>query len=181
MSTERRGPDRTDIVSLVRPWATAWGMPGMEEAVRIRFSRRMTRDLGRSWPERGEIAIKHALLTASDVELHSVICHEVAHIAAFHLYGKRVPPHGDEWAELVRIAGHIPAAHVKVRKVPSTGNEIAASSLRRPRELVTHICPVCQTERRARRVISAWRCAECIAAGLDGKLQIRRRQTAASV
>jgi hypothetical protein len=38
-----------------------------------------------------------------------------------------------------------------------------------------HWCPVCQSSRQARRPVKAWRCAACVAAGLDGKLEITRR------
>ena len=38
-----------------------------------------------------------------------------------------------------------------------------------------HWCPVCQSSRQARRPVKAWRCAACVAAGLDGRLEITRR------
>ena len=42
---------------------------------------------------------------------------------------------------------------------------------------VDHWCPVCQSSRKARRPVKAWRCAACVAAGLDGTLEIARRTT----
>jgi hypothetical protein len=38
-----------------------------------------------------------------------------------------------------------------------------------------HWCPVCQSSRQARRPVKAWRCAACVAVGLDGTLEITRR------
>ncbi len=99
-----------------------------------------------------------------------VLCHEAAHIAAYHLYGRNARPHGAEWAALVRAAGFSPASSFH----SSQPTEREAALRRRPRHpstrLVAHVCPVCQTERLARRVVRGWRCAECVAAGLDGHL-----------
>jgi hypothetical protein len=36
-----------------------------------------------------------------------------------------------------------------------------------------HRCPVCQSVRLARRRMTAWRCAECVEAGLNGVIDIR--------
>ncbi|HLE72474.1 MAG TPA: hypothetical protein VJH87_22540 [Vicinamibacteria bacterium] len=44
------------------------------------------------------------------------------------------------------------------------------------RELHGHRCPVCQLFRAARRLMSRWRCAACVASGLEGRLSITRHE-----
>ncbi len=57
-------------------------------------------------------------------------------------------------------------------KLPSPTNARAKP----PRNsLDTHRCPVCHLSWTAKRRMRRWRCAECVAAGLDGTLDIRQR------
>ena len=170
--------EQPDFAMLIRPWAKRWGLPGIESGIRVRYSGRLHRSLGRSWPTRGEIVLHPGLQQAKREELAMVLCHEAAHIAAYQLYGRAASPHGPEWAALVRSAGYAP-----VTSTPAVGASASSSSpraiTRSIRRLVLHRCPVCQTERIARRVVSGWRCAECVAAGLEGRLETTVRTVSA--
>ena len=165
--------EKPDFSQLIRPWARRWGLPGIEAGIRVRYSRRLQRSLGRSCPERGEIVLHHQLQKAVLADLALVVCHEAAHIAAYQLYGASATPHGHEWATLVSLAGYAPTislselGDIKHREKLSTG-------ARPTTKLVVHRCPVCQTERLARRVVKGWRCAECVVAGLEGRLETIR-------
>jgi predicted SprT family Zn-dependent metalloprotease len=156
----------------MRPWAHHWGLPGLEGGIRVRFDGHLRRSLGRCRPDRGEISLHPALAEAAPREVAAVLCHEVAHVAAFHLYGAAVPPHGPEWAALVAAVGHAPVTAKALQGADTTRPAQAPRVQPSARRNVLHICPVCQTARLARRVVHGWRCAECVAAGLDGKLEI---------
>ena len=169
---------RANFAALMRPWTARWGLPGLEYGIRVRFSRRLHRTLGRCRPERGEIVLHAALQDAPTRRLASVLCHEAAHIAAYQLFGSGANPHGEEWATLVHAAGFRPAVRASLR---SSADNTPRVSRRTPmRGLVVHRCPVCQTERVAKQVVRGWRCAECVAAGLEGLLvsSVRERTPA---
>lgn len=114
---------------------------------------------GREWRLRGE-----------------VLCHEAAHIAVRTLRGSSASPHGREWQALMQRAGFRPRAKVPTSRVAarkSTPGRPPAPGAP-PRFLYQHRCAVCQFTRVARRAVPHWRCAACVAAGLDGALIITR-------
>jgi len=164
-----------DLPSWVRQaaadWSALWGAPGLESLVTLEISRRMTRTLGRCYLERRLIRLPERLLQAPQTLIKEALCHELAHIAVHELNGKGCRPHGSEWAALMRAAGFEPRA-----RLPEVPGQLPAP-VRRPRRryIYIHRCPVCQGERVARRAVRRWRCAECSAAGLDGRLEIWRR------
>jgi len=57
---------------------------------------------------------------------------------------------------------------------PTDQNGERPAKPKAPSPLYDHWCPVCQSSRVGRRPVKAWRCAACVAAGLDGKLEITR-------
>jgi SprT protein len=73
----------------------------------------MTRSLGRCYPDRKLIRIARFVLDESEVVFQEVLCHEAAHVAAFHLHGQTIRPHGREWKTLIQIAGYPPSARYK--------------------------------------------------------------------
>lgn len=160
-----------DFAALIRPWAKQWGLPGIEAGISVRFSTRLKRSLGRSWPRRGEIVLHPKLRDAKPTDLAMVVCHEAAHIASYQLYGGKAAPHGAEWAALVSSVGFAPVTRVSalgaIQVAPKSRGPLQPTA----RRLVLHRCPVCQSKRVARRIVSGWRCAECVAAGLDGLLE----------
>jgi predicted SprT family Zn-dependent metalloprotease len=156
---------------LVDRWASLWGVPGLGSKVTVEFSSRMTRSLGRCYPERRLIRLSESLIRAPRPVFLETLCHELAHVAVRELNGSRTRPHGPAWAALMREAGFKPRA-----RLPYTCSELPSIKKEpRQRYLYVHRCPVCQVERIARRAVRRWRCRACWEAGLDGKLEIHRR------
>jgi predicted SprT family Zn-dependent metalloprotease len=152
---------------LLRRWTRLWGLPGLEDALTITFSPRLQRALGRCVPAQGRITLHTSLASARVDKVAAVLCHEAAHVGAFMLHGRRIRPHGAEWAALVQSAGFLP--HVSVRRRAVTGTAQAQHS---PAFRFEHRCPVCHNQRWARRSVPQWRCAECVAAGLEGRFVV---------
>jgi ribosomal protein L37AE/L43A len=106
------------------------------------------------------------------------VTHEAAHAATRH-GAEHQPPHGPGWRALMARAGYPEAKGARRR----CSKEAAGSPRRKhqpkaenaPATLYDHWCPVCQSSRVGRRPVKAWRCAACVAVGLDGSLEITRR------
>lgn len=173
----RRVPTRVAAPPLEHPyrewltqWASLWSVPDLPSKTHIVFSRRLTAALGRCTPQSGSIRLNPGLLEAPTETLREVVCHEAAHVAAWLLHGRRARPHGPEWKDLMRLAGYEP--HVRWAE----GSVPLGVRRRRPSTLTyVHACPVCGASWSAKRRVSRWRCAACLDAGLDGKLEITTR------
>lgn len=152
----------------MKQWTSTWGVPGLEDAVDISFSTRLSQSLGRCSPSTGRIVLSESLRGRPSAEIADALCHELAHVAAFLLYGGVVHAHGREWMELVRGVGFTPRVY---RGVPRSGATRAVSVRRRSLRF-EHRCPVCQAARVARRPVLRWRCAECWAVGLSGEMVV---------
>ena len=151
--------------SRIAQLADLWSMPDLAACVSVRFSNRLTRSLGRADAATGRIAL--ATFLENDPPLRdAALCHELAHLAAFRLVGRSERPHGPTWQRLVRTAGHEPTLKLAV-----DANEMGERAPMQ-RQRFTHLCPVCQFTRTASRPMRSWRCADCVAAGLDGRLEI---------
>jgi SprT protein len=164
---ELSGVDSRRIGALLRRWAREWGLTELPADIRIAYNPRLRRSLAKCSPRTGTISLNPLLTTAPPAKLAEVLCHEVAHVAAFRLYGRTVRPHGPEWAHLVRSAGYEP----HLRAPPLDEN---ARRRRSPR-VYEHVCPICQQAWRARRSVRQWRCGDCLNAGLSGELVISKR------
>lgn len=70
----------------------------------------MIRSLGRCYPDRRLIRIARFVLEESEDLFQEVLCHEAAHVVAYHLHGHAIRPHGREWKALVQMAGYPPSA-----------------------------------------------------------------------
>ncbi len=146
--------------------AALWGLPGLAGRARIELSARLKTSLARSYPKAALIRLNGVLLNPSYCDLVAeVLCHELAHLAVYELFGPGRKPHGLEWQALVEKAGFSPRLRIRL----PAGQLQPATRVRQDRVL-EHRCPVCQTVRVAVRRVPQWRCAECVAAGLDGKL-----------
>ena len=164
-----------ELRSMVERWGRLWGLSDLADSVTVEFSRRLRTSLGRCRPASGLVRLAERLQDGDAGLLEEVLCHELAHVAAFRLHGPRIRPHGPEWKALVSDAGFSPRTRLvgEAYGVPPVP----------PRFLYEHRCPVCQARRVARRTVRAWRCAECLVAGLSGELTITRippREEAAS-
>jgi len=158
----------------MKSWTAVWGLPGLEDAVDISFSARLKHSLGRCTPATGRIVLSESLRAAHVARVADALCHELAHVAAFVLYGRSVKAHGSEWAQLVHDAGLTPRTHRPVQRASAS----QVKPIRRRAWMYEHRCPVCQTVRLARRPVTRWRCAECSAAGLPGEMLVTLRATA---
>jgi SprT protein len=151
-------------------WLHTWDTPDLATQTRIELSPRLTRSLGRCYPDRRLIRIASHVAQSTNGLLHEVLCHELAHLAARELHGPRIRPHGPEWKALMRAAGYDPKT-----KLPSPDGAPRRRGRRsRYVYLYVHRCPVCQLSRTAKRVVRRWRCAACVDAGLPGELVITR-------
>ena len=159
----------SEATSSLHHWLHLWNTPELAARTTIEWSPRLTRSLGRCYPERRLIRLASFLDEAPNGLLEEVLCHELAHVAARELHGTRIRPHGPEWKALMRDAGYEPKT-----RLPLPANVRGTRNHRR-RYLYIHRCPVCQRSRTAKRAVRRWRCAACVAEGLDGTLDISRR------
>jgi predicted SprT family Zn-dependent metalloprotease len=159
----------SSILAPLKRWFSLWGLTGFEQYTTVCFSGRLRRVFGRCYARRRQITVAARLKEMQPSLLEEVLCHEVAHLAVFELFGENCRPHGPEWAQLMRTAGYEP----RIRLVLDAAGIPAPDT--RPRYTYLHYCPVCQSERVARRPVRSWRCADCVTLGLHGRLEIRRR------
>ncbi len=81
----------------------------LDTAVDVVWNGKLTTTAGRAFQQRGRIELNPTLLARAPDQLPIVLAHEAAHIAAFRLFGPRIPAHGRHWRSLMRLAGHEPA------------------------------------------------------------------------
>lgn len=161
-----------EIRALIEGWGSAWGLPHLASEVHVSFTSRLTRSLGRCRPSTGRISLQTSLQQSKRSQLAEVLCHELAHIAVWQMFGSHAKPHGPEWQRLVSDAGY--DSEVRARRFAPASSVTPPTSRSR---LYEHRCPVCQSVRFARRPVGRWRCAECVDAGLTGELVITRHQS----
>lgn len=124
----------------------------------------MTRSLGRAFPQRKLIRLRHDLRVQPRDILRHVLVHELAHLVAWDTCGPAIRPHGPEWRALMHQAGLKPSVTLEVQALQSESFRV---------KRYRHRCPVCQVSRVAYRNMRRWRCAACLEAGLSGRLEIR--------
>ena len=153
---------------LIQTWTRQWNATDITEDVACEWSSRLHRSLGIAYPERMLVRLSLRLNEPQYATLFDeVLCHEVAHLAVFHLHSKAATKHGAEWQELLRRVGY----------EPRRGYPTDPVTQRRSRSAVVydHVCPTCQAIRTAKRPVPNWRCVACQQAGLDGTLIIQSR------
>jgi predicted SprT family Zn-dependent metalloprotease len=153
----------------------------------------LRRTLGRYSRRIRQIELSAAVL--SPKALTDVLTHEAAHAALAEDATKPVRPHGPAWRKLMAQAGIADAKATRWcrrAKRETVGARAAATATQRtqsqpsartrrtkpqPKAATTydHWCPVCQASRPAKKPVRAWRCAACVAAGLEGRLEITAR------
>src|SRR5438034_4497139 len=100
----------------VRSWLALWRVPELEGRLRIEWSWRLRRSLGRAFPQRSLVRLSPLLLDSPRELFAEAVCHEVAHVVAPLLRGSG-RPHGPAWHELVRAAGFVPRIRIPIVRV----------------------------------------------------------------
>lgn len=145
-------------------WSDLWGVPALDETLSVAYNKRLKQSLGRC-ASRVRTLHLHPFLEHAPASLFSeVLCHEAAHIAAHRFGAERA--HGEEWQRLMTLAGYPPRARLFAPR------GFPLMDRRRRSQRFEHFCPVCQWSRFARQRMTRWRCADCLAAGLEGRLVI---------
>lgn len=157
------------LSALAEIWGKAWGILDLPARINFEFSDRLKASYGKYDSRRGRIVLSRRLLAGRQSNLERAACHECAHAAAFLLFGPNVRPHGKEWRKLVALAGFAPETKVEI-----LGNQRKRRISVRQGPMYEHRCPVCNQVRFAHRPVKVWRCEECLEAGLQGELAIRR-------
>ncbi|MSQ90561.1 MAG: hypothetical protein EXS01_04090 [Phycisphaerales bacterium] len=118
----------------IRGWCELWNVPHIVPEISVAISRRMTTSLGRASYTKMLIKLQHTLLDPSAAQLlREVLCHELAHLAAYRLHGKRIRPHGCQWRALLVAAGYPPKVTIAAETLPKCFHIGAARKRRRPR------------------------------------------------
>lgn len=164
---EQAFPD--DIAADARAWFAGWQLAPLAATVRVRFSARMFRAIGRCAPYRRQVTFAVGVREMTPVLVREVLAHELAHIAAYELHGAAIRPHGPEWGALMRAVGFVP----RVRFADAEAIALVRARARLPVRYL-HQCPVCRAGRVAARRMPRWRCGACYAVGGDGLLEITR-------
>ncbi|MCP4478218.1 MAG: SprT family zinc-dependent metalloprotease [Planctomycetaceae bacterium] len=135
----------------------------------VEWSPRLKRNLAVTYPKRNIIRVSTDLaLPENQHLLPEVLTHEIAHLEAYRLVQSTERPHGATWQKIVRSEGFEPRTSLMLAK-----------SLQSPhpnsQEVHLHTCPTCTQTRIAKKPMKTWRCEDCLKAGLDGRLQIKRK------
>ena len=161
-------PVETPLTETIDRFGRLWSYPELSRMASTRFSTRLLKAWARVNLDTRTITLTSSLMKDPE-RLDQVLCHELAHIVAYSLVGRSERPHGPTWQRLVTKAGYLPV----VQLPESTANKCGLySQSRGPAPWFLHGCPICDFARVARRRMKSWRCADCVAAGLDGLLII---------
>lgn len=163
MSSQDKYADHPPFAAEIARYAELWRFSELGEIVSMHFSPRLKKSWARTNLRTGTITIA-ASLRENEELLRQVICHELAHVVASHRTGRTERPHGSTWQQLMLSAGHAPSLRLSPQEDLPNGSH-------RQRRFV-HRCSVCGFTRIARRRMAQWRCADCVAAGLEGLLLI---------
>lgn len=156
----------------VNAWTDSWRLPDLLDQVTIEFSSRMRTSIGLCYPERSLIRLHPVVRELEERLFLEILCHELAHVAVYRLFGRGAQPHGREWASLLNASGFSARTRLPQGTIFSTERQRAT----RKTVLWHHRCPQCQAARTARRPVYTWRCANCRKRGRSGKLEIEREE-----
>lgn len=167
-------PAKESLAATIDRFGLLWSYPTLGQIASTRFSSRLSSVWARVNLDTGAITLA-ASLKRDPEHLEQVLCHELAHIVAHVLIGRSEGPHGPTWRRLVSEAGYAPM----VRLPETDGIQTSPHNQRHsPVRRFLHRCLVCDFSRFARRPMKEWRCADCVAAGLDGRLFITAPRSA---
>ena len=77
----------TTIAASAASWFETWETPWLTDSVRLRFSTRLSRAVGRCYPARRIVSLADAVRGFTPRQVLDVLCHEFAHIAAYERWG----------------------------------------------------------------------------------------------
>ncbi len=113
-------------------WLELWGVSELEPHITICFSRRLRSSLGRAHFSRSLVTLQTTLLDPTATELlREVLCHELAHLAAYRLHGMTIRPHGPQWKALLVAAGYRPSVTFAAEALPACFSRHPRGALRR--------------------------------------------------
>jgi predicted SprT family Zn-dependent metalloprotease len=152
---------RVQLASL----ATAWKHPRVSQ-LDIAFNPNLRSTLARWIPPSHVLEISAKVKSRGARVVREIVSHEAAHVVVWDRLGRAARPHGPEWAELMRAVGFEPRATLMRCGYHrgAIGNAVR----------VRHFCLVCHFSRLGKRLMGRWRCPECRAIGLEGKLKTER-------
>lgn len=145
--------------------AVVWCHPRVSSLL-IVVNPRLRTTLARWKPPGDVIQVNPAALKRGPKKLREIVCHEAAHVVVWDRHGRKARPHGPEWKQLMRAAGFEPQA-VLMRCVPPKHRKAHGLRFR-------HFCSVCHFERIGKKRVANWRCPECRAIGLSGRLRVEQ-------
>ena len=183
-AAKARLTDADRVEAILRRLGVLWKAPALAD-ITVELNPRLSRTLGRLVGRPWRIELGPRAL-ASEKRLREVVTHEGAHaVLAMKADSTHPAPHGPEWRELMALAGYKNATGAHWACHRGAGQSPQQKQKQKPQQQPTprtqsafaydHWCPVCQSSRQARRPVKAWKCAACVAAGLDGRLEITRR------
>jgi len=155
-------PPADELETKARGLMAGWGAAC--EPLSVVWNRRLRTSAGRALPRKGRIELNPDLLAKAPERIEAILAHEAAHLAAYRLHGPRIRPHGREWAELLRSAGHPP--HV-THDLPVDPQK---RRTRRGRWLYLRLCDACG----ARRIERSVRYEPCHKCSADGRFLVLR-------
>ena len=101
-------PDPDKLSDRVRALFLLWGVRRGGKPVRVEWNPRLRTTAGRAHVRKRLIELNPHLLSKAGRApewLAEVLTHEAAHLAAVHLHGRDIQPHGEEWRALMEQAG----------------------------------------------------------------------------
>jgi SprT protein len=147
-----------------------WQYPGLASELEVNPSKRLTRSLGLCRPQRAQITLSLALFKPGrEALLHETLVHEAAHYVAFQRFGRKIKPHGAQWAQLMITAGFEPRTRIAETDLPWP---VALPQ----RWLYEHVCTDCGQLIVRLHTSKNWRCKHCSDQGLPGILKIMAKQ-----
>ncbi len=97
----------------LQEWSISWGLSRLARDVDITFAEDLNGDLGQCDLPRHVITLHASLLFSENEDLlFETLCHEAAHLVAYHRYGTGIESHGIEWQEYMEKAGYEPRATI---------------------------------------------------------------------
>ena len=156
LTLRKQTPERAHLPhcrAKAKKLAALWRVPGLAGRARVELSSRLQTSFARSYPKAGMIRLNPVLLNPSYRDLlPEILCHELAHLAVYDLFGPGRKPHGPEWQALVEKAGFIPRLRIKL-----SAKQLQPVTRLRQNHVFEHCCPVCQAVRFATRRVPQWR------------------------